>query len=254
MASIAASVDRLQMRARPVGAPVMHQTWENLLFLHWAVPPDVIRSLIPAPLEIDTFEGNAWVSLTPFALTNLHFTSLPPFPGLSSFYELNARTYVLYRGTPGIWFFSLDASKLLPALAARVFFMLPYYKAQIEFAQGPNEFDFSLTREQPTSAQFQAHWQVGIRLRAPDTESLAFFLVERYCYFAVHQQEIYLTRIYHSPWILDEAMLSSFQSTVLTAAGLPEPVSDPRIHFSRSLSVEIWPPINAHQPTAPGVS
>src|SRR5919197_218550 len=110
------AIDRLAVRSKPPGTPVMHQTWQDLLFLHWPIDPIALRPLIPAALDIDTFEGQAWIGITPFALTDLRVTAMPPIPGLSSFDEVNVRTYVVHNGTPGIWFFSLDASKLIPAM------------------------------------------------------------------------------------------------------------------------------------------
>src|SRR4051812_29497664 len=100
--SASVAVDRLALRTRPPGSPVMHQNWENLLFLHWPVAPAVLRPLVPGALEIDTFEDQAWIGITPFAVTQLGLFSLPPIPGLDSFLELNVRTYVLHRGLPGV--------------------------------------------------------------------------------------------------------------------------------------------------------
>src|SRR5947209_1077258 len=111
-------IDRLAMRARPEGSPVVHQRWDNLLFLHWPVGPDLLRALIPSALDIDTFEGQAWIGITPFRLADLRIASLPPVPGLNAFDELNVRTYVVFNGIPGVWFFSLDASLLLATVAA----------------------------------------------------------------------------------------------------------------------------------------
>src|SRR5438093_2627949 len=106
--SATVALDRLAMRARPEGTPVMHQRWENLVFLHWPLAPDLVRPLIPMELEIDTFQDEAWIGITPFSFTNVHLTAIPPIPGLNSFQEINVRTYVHYHGIPGIWFFSLD--------------------------------------------------------------------------------------------------------------------------------------------------
>src|SRR3954462_52132 len=142
----AAAIDRLGMRARPEGPYVMEQNWENLLFLHWPFDEAVVRSLIPAGLDIDTFDGKAWVGITPFRLTGLRFLSLPPIPTLDTFNEVNLRTYVVHNGVPGIWFFSLDASKILPALGARLFFNLPYYDAKINYSTTGSEFSFDMTR------------------------------------------------------------------------------------------------------------
>ena len=230
------------MRGRPEGTPVMHQTWENLLFMHWSFEPAALKGLIPPGLELDTFDDKAWISVTPFTVKNLHLHSLPPIPGLSSFHELNVRTYVHRDGVPGIWFFSLDTSKLIPAMAARALFMLPYYDAEVTFEQKAGEFSFELARSGSPAAHFRANWRTGIRLRDPNVDSLAFFLVERYCYFALSEGGVYMTRIYHHPWILDEAVLSFHASTMIGALGLAEPGTRPLAHFSREQKVDIWAP------------
>lgn len=236
------SIDRLAMRGRPSGLPVVHQRWEHLLFLHWAADPQQLRPLIPSALDIDLFDGKAWIGITPFHLEDVRPTMLPAFPGMSSFDELNVRTYVTHKGIPGIWFFSLDASKLMAVVAARMFFMLPYYKAEIRFRREQSQFNFELQRKGPPEASFKARWQIGQRLRDPDIDSLAFFLMERYCYFAVDSTRIYETRIYHHPWILDEAVIQEFSSSMIRSLGLAEPVADPLLHFAGTQDVEVWAP------------
>src|SRR5688500_16938127 len=94
-------IDRLAMRAKPAGAHVMDQNWDHLVFLHWPIDPAIVRPLIPPQLEIDTFDGQAWIGITPFAVTHLRILSLPEVPGLDHFVELNVRTYVHFRGIPG---------------------------------------------------------------------------------------------------------------------------------------------------------
>lgn len=236
-------VDRLAMRARPEGTPVMEQVWEDLLFLHWPIEEALIRPLIPQGLEIDTFEGNAWIGITPFRLSGLRLMSLPPIPGFSEFNEINVRTYVVHEGEPGIWFFSLDASKVIPAIGARVFFGLPYYSAAIDFARVEREFRFDMSRELVSRAHFRAQWTRGVRLRAPDTDSLAFFLIERYALFAGVAGSLNMARVYHHPWILDEVTKMTYESTLISALGLPEAKSEPLAHFSSSpLTVQVWAP------------
>jgi uncharacterized protein YqjF (DUF2071 family) len=246
-------IDRLAMRGRPKGDPVMHQNWENTLFLHWPVAPSVLRPLIPSALDLDTFDDKAWLSITPFHIDDVHPPKFPAFPGLSSFHELNVRTYVTHQGIPGIWFFSLDASKLIPTVAARIFFMIPYFKATIRFLQTTENFAFSLSRSIPSKAEFKASWKVGTRLRDPDADSLAFFLVERYCAFAAEGNTIYQIRIYHHPWILDEAQVELRSSSMISSLGLPEPASEPLAHFSRSVEAEIWAPTPVGISTHPGL-
>ena len=241
------ALDRLVMRARPEGTPVLHQTWRNLLFMHWSFHPDEIRALVPSQFELDTFDDKAWVSVTPFTVAHLHLHSLPPVPGLSSFHELSVRTYLHRKGIPGVWFFSLDASKLIPAIAVSAFFMLPYHDAAVTVQESAGEFAFELTRFGSPAAHFRAGWRAGLRLRDPDVDSLAFFLVERYSYFALRDETIYMTRIYHHPWILDEAMVSSHASTMIGALGIPEPGARPIAHFSREQNVDIWAPTPVSQ-------
>jgi uncharacterized protein YqjF (DUF2071 family) len=236
------AVDRLAIRSRPEGSHVMEQNWENLLFLHWAFDESLVRPLVPRSLDIDTFEDKAWIGITPFKVTGLRFLSLPPIPLLDSFNEINVRTYVLHNGVPGIYFFSLDASKILPALGARLFFNLPYFDANIDFTKIAGDFNFTMTRTVGPRAGFRARWRQGQRLRAPDLESLAFFLVERYCFFAEVSGQVQITRVYHHPWILEEANVLAHESSLITAAGLRDPLEAPLAHFSSGVNVQVWSP------------
>ena len=221
----------------------MEQVWEDMLFLHWPIEEALIRPLIPHALQIDTFEEKAWIGITPFRLTGLRLMSLPPIPGFSEFNEINVRTYVLHNGKPGIWFFSLDASKVIPAIGARVFFGLPYYSAEIKLLKAEREFRVEMRRNLASEAHFRAQWTQGVRLRAPDTDSLGFFLVERYALFTSAVGSLNMTRVYHHPWILDEVTKVSYESRLITALGLPEPKSEPLAHFSSSpLTVQVWAP------------
>ncbi len=238
-------LDRLAMRAKPDGRPVMEQNWEKILFLHWPVDPALIQARIPPSLEVDLFEDKAWIGITPFKVTGLHLTSLPPIPGLDSFNEINVRTYVHHAGKPGIWFFSLDASKLIPVIAARLFYQVPYYSAEIDFRDGGTDFSVNITRTTNRDVRFSARWKKGTRLRDPDAESLAFFLVERYCFFAELGSSLMMTRVYHHPWILDEAIVDSYESNLISSLGFSEPLGEPLAHFSEGVSTQIWEPRRA---------
>ena len=98
----------------------MLQSWETLTFLHWFYDPQIVRDLLPPDLQLDLFDGKAWIGLTPFKVVNLRPPLLPSLPWISHFPETNVRTYV--RGPVGerrIWFFSLEASRLLAVIGAR---------------------------------------------------------------------------------------------------------------------------------------
>src|SRR4028118_1160406 len=139
-------VDRLSIRARPSGIPIMHQRWGSLLFMHWPVPAELLRPLIPEPLVVDTHEGLAWVGITPFTMWGVRPAFAPPLPFLSESHELNVRTYVHLDGVPGVWFFSLDAGNAAAVLGARVAFHLPYFRARTSLERRERRLYFSSRR------------------------------------------------------------------------------------------------------------
>jgi len=237
--------DRLSLRARPTGWPLMYQTWDKLLFLHWPVPPEQLRPLVPARLALDTFEGSAWVGLTPFTMWGIRPTLLPAIPGLSASHELNVRTYVRLHGIPGVWFFSLDASNLLAVIGARLGFHLPYYHARMTLEEQEQTVHFTSQRTHwgAPAAHCEVVWTRGAPVAKAEPGTRDFFLLERYCLYAVHGDRLYRTRIAHRPWPLCTATLTGFSSTMLAVHGLVTPEQEPLLHGqSAPLHVAVWPP------------
>ena len=234
-------VDRLAVRHRPKGQPVMHQDWGKLLFMHWRIAENVLRPHIPASLEIDTYGDSAWIAITPFTMWDIRAFPpfVPPVPGLDSMHELNVRTYVHYNGVPGVWFFSLDANSRAAVLAARTFFHLPYYNSEIEM-EGKKKIKYRLDRIEEPAAKFRAAWSVGEPLPESQPGSKEFFLTERYILYTEHDDEIYRARIHHEPWQLYEAELTSFSSTMLEANRLIQPKTQPILHYADEVNVDIW--------------
>lgn len=236
--------DRLAVRARPPGVPIMYQHWGKLLFLHWPLPTEALRPLIPDPLAIDTFDGAAWIGITPFTMWGLRLAFLPPVPVLSESHELNVRTYVHLDGVPGIWFFSLDASNPIAALGARSTFHLPYFHARVSFKRRNRTLHFASRRTRPHTApaEFEAVWTVGERLPPSEPGSLRFFLTERYALYSARKDVLYRARIFHRPWPLHQARLLSCQSTMIESQGLPSPADAPLLHQQgEPLKVRVWP-------------
>ena len=238
-------IDRLSTRTRPPGWRVMYQTWDKLLFLHWPVAAERLRPLLAPWLRLDTFEGQAWVSVTPFTMWGIRPVLLPPLPVVSRSHELNVRTYVHCHGVPGIWFFSLDASNTLAVLGARVTLGLPYFRARMRLREQRSGIHFTSTRAHPGAppARFEATWALGDPLPAPPPDSLEFFLVERYCLYTTHWGRLFRVRICHRPWPLRRVERLSCTSTMLEAQGLPTPPEAPLRHAQGApLRVGIWPP------------
>ncbi len=237
--------ERLAIRQKPATSHIMHQTWGKLLFMHWPVPIDLLRPKIPSRLEIDTHEGQAWIALTPFTMWNIRATGVPAIPGLNAFHECNVRTYVHLDGVPGVWFFSLDASKLIPVIAARVFFALNYLRAQIDLCQVGRTVNYALQRpaqEAGTVAELEVSWTIGDGLPLSEPGSREFFFTERYCLYAGTDQQLSRARIWHVPWDLRSAKLNSLRSTMIASHGLPEPEAAPLLHYGEELDVLIYAP------------
>jgi uncharacterized protein YqjF (DUF2071 family) len=239
-------LDRLAVRERPEGQPVMHQDWGKLLFMHWRISEESLRPLIPERLTIDKFDGSAWIAVTPFTMWDIRAFPpyLPPVPGLSSMHELNVRTYVHLDGVPGVWFFSLDANSSVAVMAARTFFHLPYFNAEMELEESGKSIIYSSSRKEhgdAPRAEFDATWQIGEMLPFTHPGSLEFFLTERYCLYSAHKQKLYRCRIYHQPWPLQKAELSALSSTMIESHGLPSPKDEPLLHYAAEISVDIWP-------------
>ena len=116
----------------------MVQRWHDLLFAHWRCPISEVRPLIPAPLEIETYDGSAWIGVIPFYMTGVRMRGVPPLPTAHAFEELNVRTYVTLDGRPGIWFFSLDCASMLAVVGARVGIHLPYFRAAMRMTRHDN--------------------------------------------------------------------------------------------------------------------
>jgi len=234
---------RLALRERQPGSPLMYQSWGKLLFMHWPVPMAALRPLIPGALSLDTYDGRAWVALAPFTIWGLRPRFVPELPGISRFHELNVRTYVHHRGVPGVWFFSLDAARLLPVLGARLFFHLPYHQAEMTLEERGATIDYRSRRLDPSPrpAEFHTVWTPGAALPKAEPGSLEFFLVERYCLYAEHRGRIFRARIHHAPWPLREAAVSEFASTMFEAAGFAAPGGEPLLHDAGPVHVEVWP-------------
>jgi uncharacterized protein len=233
-----ATLDHVSHRPWPLpeGGWAQAQTWERLLFAHWSVAVDALRTQVPAQLELETFEGRAYLGLTPFKVTNLRLRGLPPVPLLSTFLELNCRTYVSYGGKPGIWFFSLDASSRFAVEGARRLYKLPYFRARMS---GPPRFSSVRAQGQDTHSWESVYRPIGPVDSAP-TGTLEHFLAERYCLYAVDEHDcVHRAEIHHLPWRLQDA-----EAEVLRNSMPPRGLDwrgDPHVMYSERQDVLIWP-------------
>jgi uncharacterized protein YqjF (DUF2071 family) len=231
----------------------MRQKWRDLLFLHWAVAPEAIRALVPPQLELDLFEGMAYIGLVPFTMTGVRPVGLPPVWGLSTFHETNLRTYVRVSGRdPGVWFFNLEAANSVAVRLARALFHLPYHRARM-----------FLEREQPTNPESTSEATIvyaGVRLwpgplpasytiratpsghsRPAEPGTLEHFLIERYMLYVTRNNHLFQGRVFHTPYPIQSATLHSFDESLLATWNLDRPHSSILAHFSKGVDVEVFP-------------
>jgi uncharacterized protein YqjF (DUF2071 family) len=228
---------------------VMHQRWTNVLFAHWPVRPEALHPLLPSSLVPDTFEGEAWVGVVPFRMSNVRPRGVPPLPWLSAFFELNVRTYVRHGNRAGVWFFSLDASNPLAVRAARAAVHLPYYDARMRMnvaADGSVHYrsDRTLPRGRPGArpARFDATYRPEGDVSPAAPGSLEYFLVERYALFSAGAGRLITVKIAHRPWPLQRATAAIAQNTMGDAAGIALSGAPRHLHFAARVDVRTWMP------------
>jgi uncharacterized protein YqjF (DUF2071 family) len=224
-------------------------TWEDLLFAHWPVPAAALRPLVPPPLDLDTFDGSAWLGIVPFRMRGVRLRGLPAIPGTSAFPELNVRTYVTAEGKPGVWFFSLDAASRIAVRAARAWFHLPYFDARMESWRTGTEVAYSSRRTHRGAppAEFAARYRPTADAYSPTRGSLEHFLTERYCLYAgdsanADGSRLWRGEIHHQKWPLQPAEAEIMRNTMTAPLALRLPDTPPLLHFARRLDVVAWPP------------
>ena len=222
----------------------MKQVWHDLLFMHWPIAIEQLRPLIPAELEIESYDGSAWVGVVPFHMSRIRGRWMPPIPGTSAFPELNVRTYVRAGGKPGVWFFSLDAANSLAVSAARRFYRLPYFRARMGAKRKPNgeiEYNSHRTHRGAPGADFRGRYRPLSEPFRAKQGSLEYFLAERYCLYAAARGHIFRGEIDHPPWLLQLAEAEVEVNTMAAASEITLPASKPLLHFVRRQEVRVWP-------------
>ena len=222
----------------------VRMTWHDLLFAHWPLSPHVIRPLIPPVLQLDTFDGMAWLGVVPFRMSGVGPRVLPPLPGVSAFAELNVRTYVRHQERPGVWFFSLDAADPLAVRVARRFFHLPYFDAQMSCRSRAGWIEYRSTRTHRGAppATLDVRYRPAGDVYRSRPGDLDHWLTERYCLYAVDRAAgLRRVDIEHEPWPLQPAEATWRENRMAEPLGLPLAPTPTCLHFARRLSVVAGP-------------
>ncbi len=234
----------LPINPKPVRHPVMLQGWHDLGSLHWRYEPAIVQALLPDGFRVDTFDGSAWVGLLPFHMRRIRVPGLPPFGPLSTFPETNIRTYLVDPdGRRGVWFCSLDITRLIPAMVARVSYRLPYCWAQMSIEQQGDEWTYTSRRRWPRGeAASRVRVRVGDALPASEVSELNHFLTARWALGTRFGRWLMWAEVDHAPWVIHQAELLEVDESLLAAAGLPAPDGDPVVLWSPGVEVRIGRP------------
>jgi uncharacterized protein YqjF (DUF2071 family) len=228
----------------PAGPWVMAQAWQNALFAHWPLKPAALRRFVPSGVALDLFDGAAWLGITAFVVADARIRGVPALPGVSTFAEVNVRTYVTADDKPGVLFLSLDAASLAAVLGARAWFRLPYFSATGHAEWRAGSWWFRSRRDHPGAvrARFSARYRGARRRRLPGGAALTRWLVERYCLYCGADGTLLRAEIHHGPWPIEPADADIKKNTLGEALGLSLDQSPPLLHFSSGVDAVVWPP------------
>jgi len=222
--------------------------WRDTLFVHWPVAPEPLRAMLPPGVQLDVFEGSAWIGIVAFAIARARARGVPTSLALRTFGEINVRTYVTGGGIPGVWFLSLDAASTFTVAAGRRALHLPYYNARIANAWTGETCAYDLDRIDPRGvpARFAAQARFARDARAAAPRTLEHRLVERYSFFTADRRgRIVRGDVSHQPWLLRDATAEIAENTLLVAAGVDVSPGNPLVHASTGVAARAQRPVRA---------
>lgn len=222
---------------------VMVQRWSDLVFLHWPYPPTEVQALLPDGLAVDTFDGRAWIGLIPFRMDDLGLPGLAPLPLVGTFPEVNVRTYVRAGGRRGVWFFSLDVDRVVPALVARAGYHLPYCAGDTHHERRADRIVARVDRHWPRPDR-PARTAVEVTITDdPADEPLSRFLTDRWRLFSsTRRGSLRTAPVVHPPWRRYRARVEHLDDHLVSATGLPAPVGPPHAMWSPGVGVRVGRP------------
>ena len=234
-------------RHRPSRRPVMYQSWDDLIFLHWVCDPQEVQSRLPKGLFVDTFESQAHISIVGVKMNNVRPFNLPALPWLSFFNELNVRVYVVdQQGTPGVYFFSLDCDCWPAVTIARKFFSLNYVSAKMNFKTDNNKYELTAKRKESTQIALYK-WQTGNHVQKAIPGTLAFHLTERYNFFTEKNGQFLRGQVYHEPYELIETTCTEYSEVPIAWNHFTSPQRPPDlVHACRGVKIQAFSLVTTH--------
>lgn len=223
---------------------IMRQSWRNVLFVHYPVSSEYLRTYIPSSLEIDTYKGTAWLGMVAFMMEGIFPRGLSSISLTPSFSEINVRTYVHFNGKPGVYFLSLDVNDWASYTIARRWYRLPYQRTNISYQQEGETFYFESARkstavDSPISIQIK--YTPLSEVYFPKEGTLDHWLTERYCLFSSNKKgNIFCGEIHHQPWPIQNVKAEINRNTLYTPFKKDNTNLQPLYHFSKGVDTLFW--------------
>ncbi len=219
----------------------LSQEWRHLTFMHWEVDVEKLQPHIPEGLEIDLFEGKAYVGTIPFLMKNVRPRLLPAVPGISTFPEFNIRTYVVKNGKPGVLFLTLDAQSRITCYHAPRKYGLPYRYAKCNISTKDGIYKWNSKRKSD-GAVLSGECRPKGDLMQAEKGSLEEFLFERYSLYTNHRNKIHMAYTQHNPWQYKEGEVEITDNSLTESYDLGIDVLKPEyVHISDGVHVHTWP-------------
>ncbi|MGG1677746.1 YqjF family protein [Neobacillus sp. NRS-1170] len=222
---------------------IMRQTWKNLLFLHWPISLEKLRPYVPSSLQIDTYNGSAWLGVILFVIEGIYPRGISSVSVTPKFPEINVRTYVQCDGKPGIYFLSIDVQNWASLNIAKRWYRLPYYSSEISFQKEGQSFQCQSVRKgnANTIISFKGKYFPVSEVYFPKEGTLDHWLTERYClYSSTNGVNIYCGEIHHQPWPLQKAEIEIVNNTLFTPFHFDLSEVKPTAYFSEGVDSLIW--------------
>ena len=233
------AINRILPRQRPKRKTKGYQSWRNLTFLHWEIASEELEPLLPSGLQLDLFQGKAYIGIVPFEMKKIRPAWCPQALGFN-FLETNVRTYVIHNQEPGVFFFSLDANSYIAVKIARWIWHLPYFHSAMTLSNKDAVYNYTLKRTDKVQSQIKI--EVSETLPPSEADSLEYFLLERYLLFTELRGQLLRGQVHHIPYPVRQAELIDFEDQLLEINNIGGISSSPDlVHFSQGVDVEIYP-------------
>lgn len=213
-----------------------YQEWNDAVFLHWKVPVEELTKHIPEGLEIESIDGECWISVVAFTMQKIRPRMLPSLAFISDFHEINVRTYLKHNNKTGVYFLNIEAEKWLSANLARIISTLPYQTAHMKRSNHAGQHTYTSTN---AVSRFSLHTTYSIGEEITEKSTLDLWLTERYCLYLNKGNTISKYEIHHKPWQLYEIDVTDLD-VQFTIDGLPINRKPDMAHYSTGVQVVAW--------------